>query len=96
MDKTQTYVPGTSYAVPAPYTSMWGGWGYGYSMYYDPGYVQTNQYVDFNTNVYQVENEKLLWASRTQTTDPSSVPSMVDEIVNANVAEMKRQNVLTK
>ena len=96
VDKTQTYVPGTAYAVPAPYTSMWGGWGYGYSTYYYPGYIQENQYVDFNTNVYRVADEKLIWASRTQTTDPTSVPSLVDEIVNANIAEMKRQKLLTE
>ena len=95
VDRTQTYVPGSAYAVPAPYTSMWGGWGYGYSTYYDPGYVDTDQLVDFNTNVYQVEGAKLIWASRTQTTDPTSVGSMVDEIISANIAEMKRQKVRT-
>jgi hypothetical protein len=95
VDRTQTYVPGSAYAVPAPYTSMYGGWGYGWSTYYDPGYVDTDQLVDFNTNVYQVEGAKLIWASRTQTTDPTSVGSMVDEIISANIAEMKRQKVLT-
>jgi hypothetical protein len=94
VDRTQTYVPGSAYAVPAPYTSMYGGWGYGWSTYYDPGYVDTDQLVDFNTNVYQVQGEKLIWASRTQTTDPTSVGSMVDEIISANIAEMKRQKVL--
>jgi len=94
VDRTQTYVPGTAYAVPAPYSSMWGGWGYGYSTYYDPGYVDTDQLVDFNINVYQVQGAKLIWASRTQTTDPTSVGSMVDEIISANISEMKRQKVL--
>ena len=94
VDRTQTYVPGSAYAVPAPYTSMYGGWGYGWSTYYDPGYVDTDQLVDFNTNVYQVQGGKLLWASRTQTTDPTSVGSMVDEIISANISEMKKQKVL--
>ena len=94
VDRTQTYVPGSAYAVPAPYTSMYGGWGYGLSTYYDPGYVDTDQLVDFNTNVYRVQDEKLIWASRTQTTDPTSVGSMVDEIISANISEMKKQKVL--
>ena len=54
VDRTTTYVPGQAYAVPSYYNTMWGGWGYGWSTYYDPGYVQEDQYVDFNTNVYQV------------------------------------------
>ena len=45
---------------------------------YDPGYVKEDQYVDFNINVYSVTDDKLLWASRSQTQNPSSVPSMVD------------------
>jgi len=94
VDRTQTYVPGSAYSVPAPYTSMYGGWGYGWSTYYDPGYVDTDQLVDFNTNVYRVQDEKLIWASRTQTTDPTSVGSMVDEIISANISEMKKQKVL--
>ena len=94
VDRTQTYVPGSAYAVPAPYSSMYGGWGYGWSTYYDPGYVDTDQLVDFNTNVYRVQDEKLIWASRTQTTDPTSVGSMVDEIISANISEMKKQKVL--
>jgi len=94
VDRTQTYVPGSAYAVPAPYTSMYGGWGYGWSTYYDPGYVDTDQLVDFNTNVYRVQDEKLISARRTQTTDPTSVGSMVDEIISANISEMKKQKVL--
>jgi hypothetical protein len=94
VDKQMTYVPGTSYTVATPYTSMWGGWGYGWSMAYDPGYYQQDQIVNFNTYVYSVPDQKLLWASQSQTTNPSSVPSMVDEIISATAAEMKKQKVL--
>ncbi|HET7423510.1 MAG TPA: hypothetical protein VFJ92_08110 [Gemmatimonadales bacterium] len=93
VDRTTTYVPGQAYAVPSYYNTMWGGWGYGWSTYYDPGYVQENQYVDFNTNVYQIEQEKLLWSSRSQTVNPTNMASLVDEIVTATVNEMKKQKV---
>jgi hypothetical protein len=96
VDKQLTYVPGTSYTVASPYTSMWGGWGYGWSMAYDPGYVQEDQVVNFNTYVYSVADQKLLWASQSQTTNPSSIPAMVDEIISATAAEMKKQKVLTE
>ena len=93
VDRTTTYVPGQAYAVPSYYNTMWGGWGYGWSTYYDPGYVQEDQYVDFNTNVYQVEQEKLIWASRSQTVNPSNMASLVDEIITATVHEMQKQKV---
>lgn len=61
---------------------------------YDPGYVKEDQYVDFNINVYSVTDDKLLWASRSQTQNPSSVPSMVDEVIAATTQEMKKEKVL--
>lgn len=61
---------------------------------YDPGYVKEDQYVDFNINVYDVTKDKLLWASRSQTQNPSSVPSMVDEVIAATTEEMKKEKVL--
>lgn len=96
VDRTATYVPGQAYAVPSYYGSMWGGWGYGgtSSTMYDPGYVKEDQYVDFNINVYSVTEDKLLWASRSQTQNPSSVPSMVDEVIAATTQEMKKEKVL--
>jgi hypothetical protein len=94
VDRTTTYVPGQAYAVPPAYGNMWVGWSYGWSTMYDPGYVVENQYVDFNTNIYSVKDQKLLWASRSQTLNPSSVASLTDEVITANVKEMQRQKVL--
>ena len=74
VDKSSTYVPGSAYVVPAGYHSMYGGWGYGgyaaYGTVYDPGYVREDQLVNFDTNIYRVADEKLLWASRSQTSNP--------------------------
>jgi hypothetical protein len=99
VDKSQTYVPGSAYVVPAGYHSMYGGWGYGgyaaYGAVYDPGYVREDQLVNFDTNVYRVADEKLLWASRSQTNNPSSVTQMVDDIIAETAKEMKRQKVIS-
>jgi hypothetical protein len=99
VDKSATYVPGTAYAVPMGYHSMYGGWGYGgyasYGVAYDPGYVQHDQLVNFDTNVYRVADEKLLWASRSQTDNPSNVDTMVDEIISETAKEMKKQGVIS-
>jgi len=99
VDKSQTYVPGQAYAVPVGYRSMYGGWGYGgyaaYGAVYDPGYVQENQLVNFDTNVYRVADEKLLWASRSQTENPNSVNEVIDGIIAETAKEMKKQGVIS-
>lgn len=97
VDKSATYVPGQAYVVPVGYRSMYGGWGYGggYGAVYDPGYVREDQLVNFDTNIYSVADEKLLWASRSQTDNPSSVTQMIDEIIAETAKEMKRQKVIS-
>jgi hypothetical protein len=95
VDRTETYVPGQPYAVPVAYGQMWGGWAYGWSTLYDPGYVREDQSVNFNTNVYRVADSKLIWASRSETMNPSSVPELVDEVIDANIREMKHEKVFT-
>ena len=99
VDKSATYVPGSAYVVPVGYRSMYGGWGYGgyaaYGTVYDPGYVREDQLVNFDTNVYRVADGKLLWASRSQTDNPSSVDQMIDEIIAETAKEMKRQKVIS-
>jgi hypothetical protein len=96
VDQEQTFVPGTSYVVPAGYGSYsryWGtGWGYAYS----PGYVQSDQVVLVETNVYSVKDDKLIWASRTKTYNPESVRNLVDEIVDQTAAAMNKEKVIAK
>lgn len=94
VDKETTYVPGTSYVVPAGYGSMYGYWGTGWGYAYDPGYVRQDEVVMVETNVYNVSSAKLVWASRTKTYNPESVRQLVDEIVDQTAAEMKKQKVV--
>jgi hypothetical protein len=99
VDKSQTYVPGQAYVVPVGYRSMYGGWGYGgyaaYGAVYDPGYVREDQVVNFDTNIYRVADEKLLWASRSQTDNPKSVNEVIDGIIAETAKEMKKQGVIS-
>ena len=99
VDKSETYVPGSAYVVPTGYRSMYGGWGYGgyaaYGTVYDPGYVRKDQLVNFDTNIYRVADEKLLWASRSQTSNPGSVNELIDEVIAETAKEMKKQKVIS-
>jgi hypothetical protein len=94
VDKETTYVPGQAYVVPSHYGSMWGYWGPGWDYAYDPGYVQQDQIVSVEGNVYSVPDDKLVWASRTKTYNPESVRQLINDIVDVTVAEMKKQKVL--
>ena len=94
VDQETTYVPGQAYAVPAGYGSMAGYWGTGWGYAYSPGYVQQDEVVSVEANVYNVADGKLVWASRTKTYNPESVRHLVNDIVDETARVMKREKVI--
>jgi hypothetical protein len=82
----QTYVP--------PATPLWGYYGYGWGMAYDPGYVRQDELVDVETRVYSVPDRKLLWVGTTESMNPRDVRRTIDEIVDAVVAEMRKDGLI--
>jgi hypothetical protein len=78
------------------YGSFWGGgyWGYGWGAVYSPGYMKTDTIVNVETLIYDLKADKLVWAGRSQSTNPSRVDSLVKELVAAAAAEMKKQGLI--
>jgi hypothetical protein len=82
------------YAGPA-YGSFWGSyWSTGWTAVYSPGYISTETIVSVETLVYSLEQDKLLWAGRSQTTNPSRVDTLIKELANNAANEMKKAGLL--
>lgn len=81
VDREVSYVPGRVYAVPGWYGGFYGYWGYGWRAVYDPGYYRTDRVVHIATNVYSVPDDKLVWASQSETFNPASLPRAVEEVL---------------
>lgn len=81
VEHQRTYVPSQVYTVPGYYHGFWGYWGYGWTTVYEPGYLRNDRVVRIATNVYSVRDDKLVWASESETFNPASVPSAVGEVV---------------
>jgi hypothetical protein len=94
VSKEQTYVPPT-YMGPGPY----GGWGpyygYGWGAAYSPGYVVTDTVVRVETLVFDLRQNKLLWAGTSETTNPERLDEFMRDLVKAAAAEMRRVGVIT-
>jgi hypothetical protein len=93
-ERQTTYVPGTTWWGPAPYGSMWGYWGYSWGAVYDPGYLVTDTIVSLESLVYDVKQDKLIWASKSDTTNPTSMKDLINSLIDKTVAEMKKQKVI--
>lgn len=97
-DKELNYTPGM--AMPAgywgrPYYGTWGGyWGYGWGMAYSPGYLQTDTIVSVETLVYSLNQDKLVWAGMSETTNPSQADAFVADLAKGAAREMKKAGLL--
>jgi hypothetical protein len=81
VERQQTYVPPHTYMVPGYYRDFWGYWGYGWATVYEPGYLRNDRVVRIQTNVYGVADDKLVWASESETFNPASLRGAVAEVV---------------
>jgi hypothetical protein len=87
--------PATYYGGPY-YATFWGGgyYGWGWGGVYDPGYLRTDTIVYVEILVYSLEQDKLVWAARSQSTNPSKVGDFVKELTAKAAAEMKKQGLI--
>ena len=81
VEREVSYRPGRVHAVPAFYNEFWGYWGHGWRAVYDPGYLRSDRIVTIATNVYSVGDDKLVWASQSETFNPASLRGAIGEVV---------------
>jgi len=85
----------TMYGGPH-YGGFWGGYyGWGWGMAYDPGYLRTDTIVSVETLVYDLGQNKLVWAGQSQTMNPSKAESFIKELVDESVKEMTKQGLIS-
>jgi hypothetical protein len=94
-DQQITSSPGTYWGGPA-YMTFWGAgyYGYGWGAVYDPGYVRTDTIVLIETLIYSLEQNKLVWAAQSETTNPEKVGPFIKELTAKTAAELKKQGLI--
>ena len=96
IDENTSYVAGTlyqPYAYPG-YGNYWGYYGYYSPMVYSPGYYTSNKIYTIEANLYDVSTEKLVWAARSETTDPSSLDKFSKEYSKKVVYQLTEEGML--
>jgi hypothetical protein len=85
-EKETTYVPPTFH----------GYWVGAWPTFYDPGYTVTDTLVSVETRVYSVARDRLLWAGKSVTTNPTRVDTFVKELSAKAAEEMQKAGLLKK
>ena len=71
-------------------------WNHGWSTVYTPGYLTTDTVVSVETLVYSVEQDTLLWAGRSETTNPKDIRKFVKDLVDTAGKEMRKAGLVRK
>ncbi len=86
--------------IPPTYTYRSGGfWGYRERLYnriYEPGYYVTNTKYFWESNLYDMNTQKLLYSVQTQTFNPTDTESLGHDYGKIIVKNMIKQRVLTQ
>jgi hypothetical protein len=79
------------------YASFWGpgfwGWGWGWGGA-DDGYLRVDASLVVETLVYSLPQDKLVWASQSQTMNPTEIGSFIRELGKTIGTEMEKQGLL--
>ena len=87
-----SYVAG-NYWYASPYTFS-GYWGASWAYPYDPGYFVADQIVSVETQVYSLSNDKLVYAARSETTNPASAKKLTDSVIRHVRENMKKRGLI--
>ena len=93
-DKQKRYVPSTYGYKPGfwgyyPYYSPWA-----YRPYYRPGYTEVNTSYVFETNLYDVSNNGLIYSAESKSVDANSMAALANDYARSVVRDMKKKNIL--
>ncbi len=85
---------GTYYGAHPYSRGFYGGaWGGGWAVSTAPE-IRTDTLVYLETLVFSVEHDKLIWAARTKTFNPSDVGKFVGEVIDGAIKQMKSSGLI--
>lgn len=93
------YVPGTRGYAPYPRFGWYGGfysyYNYWYPMFYEPGYYVTDRTYFMETNLYDLDGNKLIWSAQSETVNPGSIDNFVNTYPKVLVDQLVKDGLLS-
>jgi hypothetical protein len=86
-----TYQSGSYWGSPYGFGGYWGN---AWASPYGPGYVSTTQIVTVETNIYNLKTDRLVFAARSETSDPSSVGKLIRSVMRHINEELKDNGMI--
>ena len=95
-EERTSYSPGTVWYAQPYYPTFWGYWNYGWSAVYTPGYTWTDRVITLETLIYSIDKDELLWAGRSESTNPKDIKKFVKDLVDEAGKQMRKAGLVKK
>jgi hypothetical protein len=77
-----------------PFATFGDYYGYVGDRIYDPGFVQTDTIVHVISTLYSLEDQKLIWSGTSQSFDPASAKSFMNDVSKAVAKSLQKDRVI--
>jgi hypothetical protein len=84
----------TEQISPATYGTFDGYYGWAAGAVYDPAYLQTDTVVHVVSNLYSLEEDKLIWSGVSQTFNPSSAKEFMTSVSKAVAKSIQKDRLV--
>jgi hypothetical protein len=81
-------------AVDGPYGTFDGYYAWAGAAAYAPGYLETDTVVHVVSNLYSLQDQKLIWSGVSQTFDPASAHSFMDDVSKAVAKSIQKDHLI--
>lgn len=95
-ENVERFVPPTTTTVPVSYGSPWGYYRTYYEQVQQPGYVENDKVVRFQTDLWVADGKggRLVWMARSESVNPGSPSEVTKEVTGEVVPELKKVKLL--
>ncbi len=86
----------TSTYTTTYYSTFWGYWNQSWTTVYEIGTQSSPRRVAIETLIYSVEQDQLIWAGESESTDPKDVRAFAKQLVDAIGEEMRKAGLISE
>jgi len=84
----------TSYPAQSYQSGWYGAYSRSYEDVYSPGYNVEYDVVDLQTNIYDTQNEKLIWSGLSSTVVEGSIGSAIESVIKVIVKNLSDNKLI--
>ena len=92
--RQDVFVPGRTTVVPVYYRTFWGYYRHWAPIAFEPGYVERNQNVQVETQVYVMPTGDIVYSAVSRTLNPSSSADLMESVASVVAKDLKAKGFL--